>query len=412
MTRYVLFVIDDIGLQADAQDMAQRFEDVWDITSFQGDAELITVEIVNGGLPIIYPGNFSGDQDDRHAQLKAFAEQPYVAGSSYSNRQYYGADVVVGVMYIIPNFYGWSPQEHWVKTGFFFPDDPEFVENCAQGCLDLRGADEWFLSIVEGDAGVQIAAHEIGHLLGAGHLVLDDDWLTENSHALSFSMWYSKNVTAVAEQDNNFCNSQTGQACNYMPFFSGPGNIGGGQRNNAATVNITARSVANYIVGAGPGSGGPSSPGPMCGDEFDNDNDGLVDMADPGCTSTNDDNESDEPAPPDAGEFCDPANYIPVNLTAQLIQVCLPGTSASVYRLRWDHACPQGTYQIRATQPGISPYLVGIVSTRSADVNIEGPPEVHRRAGLPDPDPLLRVVKQRLDRRSMLIEQVDRRVRT
>lgn len=368
----VLFVVEDSSLTADAIDMGEHLEQTWSTTNFQGAAGGVSVEVMSPSSPVIYPGSFSGDPDDRRDQLKAYVEQPHPSSPSHTIRAYWGADLVIGLTHNLPSLWGYAPMDNWVKRGFF-PDEPEFVPNCVQGCLDLRGADEWYLAIVQANAGEYIAAHEFGHLFGAGHLDTTDTWLTEESHAISFTYYgYSKNVSAVAESNNSFCSRDT-VPCNYMPFFSGPGNIGGGTRNNAATLDITATSVANYITGPGPGSSAPPSADPMCSDGFDNDNDGFVDLADPGCTSTSDDDESDDPPPPDAGQGCNGAAYVPVNVTASRLQVCVPGTSATSYRVRWDHACPD-LFEIWATQQGAGTYFVGDTFMQSAVLYIEGPP--------------------------------------
>jgi beta-glucanase (GH16 family) len=46
----------------------------------------------------------------------------------------------------------------------------------------------------------------------------------------------------------------------------------------------------------------PPPPPPACADGLDNDGDGLVDLADPGCSSTSDDDETNAPPPPPPGD--------------------------------------------------------------------------------------------------------------
>ena len=53
-------------------------------------------------------------------------------------------------------------------------------------------------------------------------------------------------------------------------------------------------------MGADSGLGGP-----QCADELDNDNDGLVDLADPGCENATDDDESNSLLLPECGDGID-----------------------------------------------------------------------------------------------------------
>src|SRR6185503_6636994 len=51
----------------------------------------------------------------------------------------------------------------------------------------------------------------------------------------------------------------------------------------------------------------PPPPPKQCADGLDNDGDGKIDLADPGCATASDDNEADDPPPP-------PPNAVPTVL--------------------------------------------------------------------------------------------------
>lgn len=186
-------------------------------------------------------------------------------------------------------------------------------------------------------------------------------------------------VTALAETFPSICNSA--DTCRHEKRYSDfDSATGSADRRNAEAMDLTARSVANYMLGvpaAGAGGTGatppPSDPA-QCADGMDNDGDSLVDLSDPGCDTAADDNETDDPPPPPAPGGCDPAAYVPVNVRASLRETCVPGTSKSSYDVRWDHACFGGFYAIWGTTSGQGTYHVGSTNAQSAILTVIGPP--------------------------------------
>lgn len=246
--------------------------------------------------------------------------------------------------------------------------------------MDLRGqATEYIAIVATGrvcDTAVFTAAHEFGHLLGGGHYDAPTHlWLLPNSRAWG-KKFYSNHingwigsVTALGQLGTSWCTGV--KMCNRLRKYSDPA-FGTSSNRNSETINLTARSVANYVQGAG--SGGSGTEPKQCADGMDNDGDGLVDGADPQCSGPTDDDESGPPPPPPQPPGCNPAAYVPTNVTASLRNVCVPGTSKSRYLVQWHHVCSGGFYEVFATTTGVGTYFIGSTPTKSAFVDIQGPP--------------------------------------
>jgi len=135
-------------------------------------------------------------------------------------------------------------------------------------------------------------------------------------------------------------------SCIISNVYSDPPHSGPATQN-AAAINTTALSVANYIQGAPPDPPGQA----QCSDGADNDGDNLTDMADPDCTGPTDDDETGPPPTPQP-PGCSPTAYPPVNVSARPLNTCHAPTDGSFYEISWNDACPGSHYLILGNQLG------------------------------------------------------------
>lgn len=386
---HILVVKDPDVSQTQVNAHLDFLRDTWANTDFSGVAPT-TIEFVAGGTAVDIPGFvLSGTYQAQIEEVKDF-----VNSGNPTLREREAADVVIAFTTFIEGWplCGIAPQDNWIKNDNN-PDAPEFVED-ANG-LDLRGKDDqpgspgFYVALVATDFPCDslsdrfYTAHEFGHLFGGGHHDLDEgetdphQWLFLDSRAFA---WVGKGragikkVSALGEEFPSFCQDESTpelDTCARSARYSWKASE---NRNNARAIDKTARSVANYMAGVpASGTGGTGGTPAQCEDGLDNDGDGLVDLPDPGCDTATDDNETDSPPPPPAEEGCDPAAYVPVNVTASLRETCVPGTSQSSYTVRWDHACFGGIYEGWATTSGIT-YYVGETTAQSTIATVEGPP--------------------------------------
>jgi hypothetical protein len=367
----ILIVYDSLVVESRVTAQVNFLINTWNKTDLSTTTPT-TVTIANNGNPLKYSGVLSGTPAQQLQELKQFVEK------APSLRALHSADLVIGFSTTIQGdpgeiLCGKAPQEFW--NGI----DPSFSDPDGDG-LDLRGQADYYLAIVATSSlcneDVYHAAHEMGHLFGGYHFDPPHLGLYENSRAYGkkIAVFNSNKgyVSALGSGITSVCEGV--HDCLRLQKYSNP-NWGDALHHNSEAINRTARSVANYVPGGGTGGGG-STPPPdptQCSDGMDNDGDGLVDGSDPHCSGSTDDDESGPP-PPAAPPGCNPAAFTPTNVTAELLQVCVPGTSRSSYRVRWLHACPGGFYQVFATQSGVGTYFVVQTASTSVDLTIQGPP--------------------------------------
>lgn len=284
-------------------------------------------------------------------------------GSLPTLREVQAADVVIAFTRSISSdggvtICGAAPQDNWIKSPASPPGAPSF--NPTNG-LDLRGRDKFFVALVavgpgcEGTRNQYNAAHEFGHLFGAGHydpVGGTTPWLLSNSRAYGYTTIPRRKkfgwVTAVGETFPSVCN--TTSTCNRLRRYSNFDPLyGSSSRRNAEAIRMTARSVANYMTGVP--AGGIAD---VCSDGIDNDGDGLIDASDPDCAN------GDESGPPPAPPSNCNALVPPANVFGYLVQQCVQ-PSWSQYRIHWLHACPTAVskYEIWYSQPDGVPYIYG-----------------------------------------------------
>jgi len=136
--------------------------------------------------------------------------------------------------------------------------------------LDRRGSVDAFVTIIQdgpacfntdpafGDDMTNVVAHEVGHLFGAGHdlaasapgasnvpvgwYLFSDSHATANELTIPFVNITLRLKTAVARADSHLAMC-TGEVCLQLPTYSNSAAAG---QDNAATIDWTAASVANY----------------------------------------------------------------------------------------------------------------------------------------------------------------------
>ena len=226
--------------------------------------------------------------------------------------------------------------------------------------LDLRGQDISFVAVTSQQYDGpkcqywdHIIAHEFGHLLGAGHYYLpappiQDRWLYTDSRADRRVYTVGRGlpqtkvmITALGMWTGADCDDADTGTCELIDAFSSLVRFVDPNRNNLRAINDTSLSVANYRQGP------PTVPVDMCQDGIDNDGDSYVDTNDPECTGM-----SESPVPPAPPPSCTSAT-VPYNVEGYLQEICMEGTSATLYRMLWSHHCPTEVtrYEIYYSQP-------------------------------------------------------------
>jgi hypothetical protein len=188
-------------------------------------------------------------------------------------------------------------------AGNFIPD--------AQG-MDLRYRNDAFVAVVPtGCPSVPAGAHEFGHLFGAGHQnSTAAERLYADSRAYSYAIYFPYGgglLVSTTMGDRNECST----SCTISSQYSKNGQYGDGSRQNARTLDIVAKSVANYISA-------PSPPTPILNP--------------------------------------------PINVTGYLITSCV-SPNATRHQVFWNDD-PQtnvavSTYQVWYSQPPGQPYVYG-----------------------------------------------------
>lgn len=377
----ILVTRDTSVSQATVNQYMSFLQDTWSGTNTLGP---ISLTIVNSGaaIPVSLP---QGDAQTSIDIVDLLVGTPVQPGLP-SQREIFAADVVLVITdealdstaVPIEPVCGLADDD---LSGVWFGPNVSFQPDSEGLDLRLRN-DAWIALIATNSQGgcntlQQSAAHEFGHLLGGGHIQILPGIEPINSNARAdlsttdpqdpnapFS--FSFVLTAIAEPVAGCQNFP----CNWLKSYSSPQMFGNPNLQNVQTINQTASSVANYI------RGGPLVGLPQCSDGFDNDGDGSLDSSDSNCSSTSDNDETSAPPPP-APTSCNPASYTPTNVTATLQAICYPGTFASLYHFRWNHACPIGNvyYEVVATTSTEGSYTVDETTSRSIDIYINGPPQ-------------------------------------
>jgi hypothetical protein len=221
------------GASINAQYMRDQLNGIsssWNGTGLNGSSG-ISVEILNGAnaVPASLPG-----MPTANVSISSWAPSQ---SDIVSLRNAWSADVVILFSpYTDPNSCGAT------QTGFtngnFIPD--------AQG-MDLSYRNSAYDSV---GCDTTTGAHEFGHLSGAGHRT-DGDRLYSDSRAYSvlyydptFGLNYEASTTMGHPVE---CPSVGGIFCWFMFEYSKSGGYGNGAHQNARTLGLLAKSLANYI---------------------------------------------------------------------------------------------------------------------------------------------------------------------
>lgn len=366
-------------------DRKAAIQQAWDSTQFNMPVP-VGLTFANGGVAEQFSANIDGmSQKDAEIEVNRLLNTLQNGGPSL--RDEHKADVVIYILETAPPLLGlpscgFVDRQYW-KTG---TDDFQPILG-----LDRRMFNSAYIAFVAtrkpsgATCAKDVAAHELGHIFGAGHTNYNQPsgGLLENSR----SRWQLKStysppykyqlvetvlggsgIPTACEAFQSPPINLNVTSCIINNVFSDPINSGLAAQN-AAAINKTALSVANYVQGAPPTP--PSEP-TECSDGMDNDGDTLVDTADPDCTGPEDTTETGPPPEP-GPSGCNPVAFPPVNVSARSLGFCHPPTDGEFYEISWNHACPPEKFFIDAVQPGGSDVL-GPIFGFSTNVVIDGPP--------------------------------------
>ena len=146
-------------------DALDYFEDV-----FQNSDILVPANVAS---PVPLNISLSGDVIQQYEQAEG-------AQALIDLRNSNGADLVIVFTSNVIGDCGIAPNEYWINSTI-----PTVLLANAQG-LDLRGKDDSYIALVDVGCSVDVTAHELGHLFGAGHVMAPGEsrpYLLDDSHA-------------------------------------------------------------------------------------------------------------------------------------------------------------------------------------------------------------------------------------
>ena len=207
------------------------FETVW-----QNSNVVVPVNILNNQNSLPLNSSLFGSSVQQHQQAESLQ-------SLIDLRNNHGADLVVVFTTGVSDACGIAPTEYWINSSV----PTTFIPNSSG--VDLRAKEVGYIALVDIACGLDVTAHELGHLFGAGHVIAaggSHPYLFDDSHAdaqfinlpppLSILINYR---TIVSDTDAE-CVNQT-FPCEVLQNFSTRTD-----HDNKKAVQTTALSVANY----------------------------------------------------------------------------------------------------------------------------------------------------------------------
>lgn len=392
-TIHILVVKEDGVSQSVIDENLENIMWAWQFSDFAGGegGAPVTLTIINPSTPLILIVSPDGDGIENQASVAA---QVSIPAPEVSLRDAFAADVVLAFVDSIDGPPPEPGQPPLVSCGFAFSplwSGPTAQFQVTPGTIppvDLRGQNQYYVAVVATESpcnyslfDVDTAAHELGHILGAGHYEDDPSnpsdptqtGLFPNSRSdtkiANYYWTYLRSRTVMGSDADSVC--QSGPTCANAVVFSDRSSFWNNpNRRNTDAIDQTALSVAYYRTGV-PEIGVAES----CFDGYDNDGDGQEDGMDPDCNSTL----TEAPPPPPPPANCDSLSK-PYNLMAFLVAQCnvINGITWSHYRVFYEHHCfPESVdnFEVWKEIPVGSGYIFGWRTfLNSADALIEGGP--------------------------------------